>query len=143
MLFNIYLNDLFYFVDKCNNANYADDTKIDSLLNSMETETNTLITWFNDKNLTFNADKCHLLISKHNKDNTLMSKKRLLNAVIDTNLNFKDHVSNLCRKANQKLHALATISNFTSKGILRILMKAFVESQFGYFPLLGCSTVEQ
>ena len=40
------------------------------------------------------------------------------------------------KKASLKLHALARISKFMSKEKLRVLMKAFVESQFGYCPLI-------
>ena len=39
-------------------------------------------------------------------------------------------------KASLKLHALARISPFMNKHKLRILMKAFIESQFGHFPLI-------
>ena len=40
------------------------------------------------------------------------------------------------KKASQKLHALARISNHMSQNKLRTLMKAFIESQFGYCPLI-------
>ena len=83
LLFNIYINDIFYFVRKSHIANYADDntpysidTTIDSLLSSLKYDTDTLIQWFSDNYLKLNADKYHLLISKHSKD---MSKTRLLN----------------------------------------------------------------
>ena len=42
----------------------------------------------------------------------------------------------LCKKGNQKLHALARISRYLSKDKLRILMKSFIESQFNYCPLV-------
>ena len=61
---------------------------------------------------------------------------KLLGITIDTKLDFSKHVSTLCRKASQKLHALARISNFMSHDKLRLLMKAFIESQFGYCPLV-------
>ena len=35
-----------------------------------------------------------------------------------------------------KLHALARISHYINRGKLRVLMNAFIESQFGYCPLL-------
>ena len=152
LLFNLYTNDIFYFVNKCNIANYADDTTpysedttIDALLNSLETDTDTLIKWFSDNYLQLNADKCHLLISKHNKDIFInveeeviecSSSVKLLGVTIDNNLKFNEHVSNLCKKASQKLHALARISNYMCQDKLRILMKAFIESQFGYCPLV-------
>ena len=61
---------------------------------------------------------------------------KLLGITIDNELKFSKHVSNLCKKASQKLHALARISNFVCQDKLRILMKAFIESQFGYCPLI-------
>ena len=64
-----------------------------------------------------------------------MQYLKLLGVTLDNKLNFNEHVSNLCKKASQKLHALARISNFMCQDKLRILMKAFIESQFGYCPL--------
>ena len=61
---------------------------------------------------------------------------KLLGVTLDNKLNFHEHVSNICKKANLKLHALARISNYMSQNKLRTLMKAFVESQFGYCPLI-------
>ena len=151
LLFNIYLNDIFYFVNTCDIANYADDTTpysvdifMDSLLNSLEADTHTFIKWFRNNYLQLNADKCHLLISNHNKDINInvgeeviecSTSVKLLGVTLDNKLNFNEHVSNLCKKASQKLHALARISNFMCQDKLRILMKAFIESQFGYCPL--------
>ena len=104
----------------------------------------TLIKWFNEKYLKLNADKCHLFFSKHYKGIHIKVEEevikcsdsvKLLRVTIDNNLNIKYCVSNLSRKANQKRHALARIANFMSKEKLRILMKAFIESPFGYCPL--------
>lgn len=152
LLFNIYINDIFLFVDKCNIANYADDTTpytVDStmkgLLNSLEKDINTLIKWFRINYLKLNGDKCQLLISNHNNgikikvDDEIIECKnsvKLLGITLDNKLNLNDHVSKLCKKAGQKLHALARVSNFMSQDKLRILMKAFIESQFGYCPLI-------
>ena len=52
-----------------------------------------------------------------------------------TALNFDTHVNNLCKKANQKFHALARLSNYMDKDKLRLIMKAFITSQFSYCPL--------
>ena len=40
------------------------------------------------------------------------------------------------KKASLKIHALATVVHFMSQDKPRILMKAFVESQFGYCSLI-------
>ena len=64
LLFNIYLNDIFYFVSKSDIANYADDTTpfamdrtMDYLLDSLEKDADSLIKWFRDNYLKLNADK--------------------------------------------------------------------------------------
>ena len=51
-------------------------------------------------------------------------------------LNFDDHVFSLCKKAGRKLAVLARLSKFKSFKQKGILMNIFVESQFGYCPLI-------
>ena len=53
LLFNIFLNDIFLFIDKVNIANYADDNtpnfveeNINCSLNTLENETNIILKWF-------------------------------------------------------------------------------------------------
>ena len=60
----------------------------------------------------------------------MINQLELLGIKIDKNLNFSEHVTKLCKKGNQKLHALARISKYLSKDKLKILMKAFVISQY-------------
>ena len=64
-----------------------------------------------------NADKCHLLIAKnsnitiniYNEKISSSDSVNLLGVQIDKNLMFNEHVSKLCKKGNQKLHALARV----------------------------------
>ena len=60
----------------------------------------------------------------------------MLGLWIDNKLTFGQHIKTLLRKANQKLHALIRVSRYIKEEKLRILMKAFIESQFNYCPLL-------
>ena len=39
-------------------------------------------------------------------------EEKLPGVTLDKNLDFKNHVNTLCRKAGQKLHALACISHY-------------------------------
>ena len=72
LLFNIYMNDIFYFV-RGSITNYADDTthsiksNYDELIEAQEVDSETLLEWFKINFFKLNADKCKLLIS--NKDN--------------------------------------------------------------------------
>ena len=60
-----------------------------------------------------NREKRHLLLSGNTKltsniDNNLITsekKQMLLGITIDSNLFFKEHINNLCKKASQKLNA--------------------------------------
>ena len=62
--------------------------------------------------------------------------KKLLGINIDHFLTFNEDVSKLCKKASQKLHAIARISSYLNKNKLRLIMNAFFSSQFGYCPLV-------
>ena len=116
-----------------------------TLLQNLYKDTSVLIKWFKDNYLQLNPDKCKLLISNYDKEISLIlnneiiecsSSVKLLGITLDNKLNFKEHISKLCKKVSAKLHALARISNFMSQDKLRVLMKSFVESQFSYCPLI-------
>ena len=150
LLFNIFLNDIFYFIIDVSIANYADDNtlyatdkNVTSLLETLEIETNILLKWFRVNEMKPNEDKCHLLVINQenvsvnigNENITCSSSVDLLGIKIDDKLNFNEHVSKLCKKGNQKLHALARISKYLSKDKLKLIMKTFITSQFNYAPL--------
>ena len=54
----------------------------------------------------------------------------------DSNLSFESHITSLCKKASQKLHALARISHYIDLNKRRSPMKAFITSQFSYCSLI-------
>ena len=62
---------------------------------------------------------------------------------IDNELTFDCNVSDMCKKANTKINALARISPFTNINKRRILMNSFFGSQFNYCPLCGCAITEK
>ena len=64
LLFNIYVNDLFYFIDNASIANYAVDNtpyltneRLEILISNLEIEINTLNNWFKSNYLSSNDDK--------------------------------------------------------------------------------------
>ena len=60
----------------------------------------------------------------------------MLGLLIDRDLSFTEYFSSLCQKAGRKLSLLAKISNQINFQERNILMKSFVEPQFGYCPLV-------
>ena len=66
-------------------------------------------------------------------------KKTLLGVFIGSELDFEEHIFLICTKASSKLNALVLIANFMAYEKRRVIIKAFVESQFNYYPLIwGC-----
>ena len=151
LLFNIFINDLFLFLDKTKIANYADDNStytvnetFDEMLKTLETETTIVLNWLKFNEMKSNDDKCHLIVANNEKvfvslGNEIIESNNsveLLGVTIDKNLHFIEHVSYLCKKGNQKLHALARISKYLCLEKRKHIMRTFIESQFNYCPLV-------
>ena len=69
------MNDIFLFITKTEFTNYADDNtpydinaNIGKLIKSLENDSSILIKWFSDNYLVMNAEKSHLLATKHHND---------------------------------------------------------------------------
>ena len=152
LIFNIYLSDLFLFTEDSDIANYADDNSpyacakdIESVISKLEEVSKILLNWVYNNVLKANPDKFHLLLSNSDVNLTAnieglqvfnSKSEKLLGITIDNNLTFNEHVFNLCKKATQKLHALARVSGYMNLPQRRIIMKSFINCQFGYCPLV-------
>ena len=128
LLFNIYLNDLFFFLD-CNVCNFADDTtpfvcneNLDFALGELEQNSNIAIDWFLNSYMKMNSDQCYLLVVSH-KFEQIWAKigtdliwesncVKPLGITIDNHLKFDKPISLLCAKATRKLSAYARISYY-------------------------------
>ena len=90
-----------------------------------------------------NNDKCHLLIINNDSNIIKIGEEEIIGSKsvkplviqIDNKLNFNEHVTKICIKENQKLHALKRIAKYLDSEKLRIIMKTFIESSFNYFLL--------
>ena len=151
LLFNIYMCDMFFQNPTCNIASYADDTtpysfgpNSEIVLNDLKDSGISLFKWFKENHLKFNPDKCHLLLSFNspidiNIEGTQISKckeEKLLGIKLDDRLSFENHVISMCKKATQKLHALARIARYMDFEKRKTIMHAFIMSQFNYCPLV-------
>ena len=92
-----------------------------------------------------NPDKSHLLLNKENTNLSVIiegheiyneAHVKLLGVIIDNELKSNRHVTILCNKAGQKLNALSRIFQYMSMRQRRLIMKTFIQSQFGYCPLV-------
>ena len=82
LLFSIFLNDIFLFTERIETTNYADDntpyafeSDIDKLIETLEHETNILLTWFKQNQMKSNNDKCQCdeISPQHHSCDTVIS----------------------------------------------------------------------
>ena len=153
LLFNIYINDLFFEVDDTSICNFADDTTphasgdvLKDVMIQLEHDSNTLLDWFRDNFMTLNEGKCHLLVCGHKHECMFANigstriweeySAKLLGIHIDRDLSFQNHVRILCKSAGRKISMMARIAKYLSVSKRKILMKTFFESLFNYCPLI-------
>ena len=134
-------------------CNYADGTTIyacnsdlDTIINRLETDSSILVKWFSENYMKLNEENCHFMIfSNKSKDSVIAigksnikesEYKKLLGVTFDKKLNFTKHVQDLCKKAHQKLHALARLYDYIDPIKLKLLMDAFIKLQFNYCTLV-------
>ena len=151
LLFNIYISDMFYDIDLCDIASYADDNtpytsdfNLEEVIQKLELTNNNFFEWLKNNRMKANADKCHLLVTRDTDVTTKIQEfdvknsreEKRLGLKIDCKFSFDNNVSSLCKKASQKLHALERVVNFMDLAKHESLMKAFITSQFNYSHLI-------
>ena len=151
VLYNINSNDVVLFLI-LEIANFADDnspftvaTSIPTVLSQLESDSKILLAWIGNNGLKANPDKFHLLLSDQDESLSIVVEnhdiknsrtQKLLGITFDNKLTFKNHVTILCKKASQKIHALSRIYKYMTINQRKVIMKTFVLSHFGYCPLI-------
>ena len=125
ILFNLFINDLFFFIKDAELANFADDNTIyvgskdlPELSEILRKECETTINWFKTNNMIVNPDEFQSMIISSKKgvsksvlnidsvELTMKSSVKLLGIEIYNKLNFEKHIYNICRKASNQVNAI-------------------------------------
>ena len=157
ILFNIFLNDLFYFIKISNIHNYADDTTLSTFSNSvpklielLEKETDLTLAWLKNNNMIANPEKFHcIILSRDNNEENVgvtinisdrkiksESNVKLLGVHIDNKLNFDLHISKIVKSASAQLNAINRLRKYFNSQAKSVLVQSFVLSNFNYCPLI-------
>ena len=155
LIFNIFMNDIFYFIKHSTLYNYADDNtlsfnhkNIETLQTVIETESNILIDWFDFNQMQANPDKfqsiavgkkTHNVLTEFNIDNKTVKcddSVKLLGIDIDYMLNFDQQIKNMCKKAARQLNVLLRLSKFLTADNKILIYKSFIRSNFNFCPLI-------
>jgi hypothetical protein len=153
LLFNVFINDIFYALKECDLYNYADDNtlsyahkEISSVITTLESESEVAIDWFSSNLMLANPDKFQAIILGPNSGNEphtfnfgetqVQSEEsvKLLGVDLDNKLNFHSHVSNLCLKTARQINALKRLARFLDFEGRLAIYRSFIISNFNYCP---------
>ena len=154
LLFNIFIKDLFFVIEKSDICNFVNDntlyssrTNLKTVLENLKYDASKLLLWFKINSMNVNPEKFQfmILIKKSYQSQKLAintftidesDEVELLRLTIDKELNFSKHTDKLCRNARYKLHALRRIRKHLSLEKAKKLGNAFTDSQFNYAQLI-------
>ena len=91
-----------------------------------------------------NKDKYHLIVNSYEHVSMKLNNieiensncERLLGVKIDSELNFKELLHGMIKRASWKINALSRIASHINIAKQRLLTNSFFASQFNYFPLV-------
>ena len=157
MLFNIFLNDLLYFVSSENLHNFADDNTVSDnaetiteLTARLESLTDhAMAEWLNENQMIANSSKFHAVILQNDQTNVsgtslsvndhVLSTETEINLpgiTIDYRLSFDTHIGNLYKKATRQINALKRLSSFLNQSSKHTVVNSFIIANFSYCPVI-------
>ena len=153
-LFNVFINDLFYFVKESKLSSYADDNQlyfvdtdpavVEHVLNM---ERVVVCEWFRNNKMILNPEKCKALVLSR-KPNVklslfaegvalpLLDTVDLFGLTLDNSLNFGKHITKISKKVGKQLDVLCRLKNILSFRTKLCLYNSFIMSHFHY-----CSSI--
>jgi len=156
LLFNIFINDLFFNDLDSFICNFADDNTLSAcgstlsgILGQLKRDSEITIQWFQDNEMVVNPDKFQVMFLGCTMDElepfvivingfTLepSTSVKLLGVTIDNKLTFSSHIERICSQANKKISALLRMRKFIDCDRAKLLCNAFILSCFRYCPLI-------
>ena len=150
ILFNIFINDLLYWISNSALFNFADDNTIsvtdntiEELISTLEKESQAATDWFVSNEMIVNPDKFQaIVVIRNNKMKDTYSLNinqevsnsencvKLLGVEMDNKISFGKHISTIVKKASTQLNAISRIQKFVSFKEKLILLNSFVYSNF-------------
>ena len=146
LLFNVFINDIFFLDCDCQIYTYADDNcfsyssdTIDDIRKFLTKDIIVFMNWFKQNSLKANPVKFQtMLISSHgcdidglmiNVQNTTISCTEIMKVLgvkIDNKLNFAEHISDVCIKAGRQLNILERLKRALDYKSRMVIYKSFI-----------------
>ena len=154
LLFNIFINDFFFFIKRCSTTNFADDNSlyaygdnIEEVIYKLEEDIENALYWFHINKMVANPDKFQLMflgtrekiklcLNINGKSCISTPSVTLLGIEIDWKLTFNKHVQKITINANNKAKALSRLRYKLDSTQKLSLYHSYVLSAFGYCPII-------
>ena len=154
LLFNIFINDLFYAIEHSQVCNFADDNTIfasgetlDAVTKCIENDMRNAMSWYKLNEMVANPEKFQLIYFGLKEDHDLsieingdlikMSDTvKLFGVTIDSKLRFNEHVKIICQKTNTKVKAFSRVVRYLEPQKASLLYNSFILTNFNYCPLI-------
>ena len=151
LLFNVFMNDLFYAPIESVIFNYADDNTLsktgDNCLNIVENDVDTACNWFNTNYMSANPDKFQCMAMGRGKrfdtHFTIETKMilpvpqiKVLGVMLDNDMKYSSHIRNICVKASRQLNVLKRLSKYLNEQSRYAVYMSFMSSTFQYCPVV-------
>ena len=160
LLFNIFINDIFFIDNDVTMYNYADDNciayahrDIETIKSVLERDIKKMLDWFKNNSLQANPSKFQSMLLKNKTVNAedfniivdndilnLTDDMTVLGINIDNKLNFNSHVSSMCNKAGRQLNVLQRLKGSLDYASRLSIYKSFIMSNFNYCPVVWMFT---
>ena len=149
LTFNLFLNDMLWFVRKTDICNFAYDNTIEScarsvkdVIENLQSDLKIELKWFKDNQMMANPRKFQFMILSKNTINKSILKNnkkiessksvKLLGLTIDKRFNSEIHINNICKVASAKIEGLGRIRNRLNLSQANILYISFILPRFNY-----------
>ena len=154
LLFNIFINDLFYAIDHSQVCKFADDNTIfacgeipDEVANCIENGMKMAVNWYKLNEMVKNPEKFQLIFFGIKEDHELSSEinvavikmsdtVKLLGVTIDSKLRSNEHVKTICQKTNNKVKASSRVVRYLEPQKATLLYNSFILTKYNYCPLI-------
>ena len=154
ILFNIFINDLLFSIEKCDICNFADDNSLydcddtfNKVLSRLNFDLRLIIDWFHCNSMVANPEKFQVIFlgNKNNNEFSLnindivlnnSATVKLLGVVIDDKLSFIPQIIEICNKTDNATNGLLRIRRNLTREKAELLNNAYILSRFNYCPLI-------
>ena len=148
LIFNIFMNNIFYFGKHANLYSYADDNSVSvngkafSMVSRLlQSEGKLTVRWFSDNAMEANPGKFQGILfnafkgNKHANDfnvsvcvKNIEFCKSMTTLCIDENLTFDIHIDDICLKANRQITASQRLTGLLDLPIRKAIYNSFIPS---------------